>query len=294
MRCALRRLLRGESDDVAPVGDVARAPPPESTPAFAYRHLAEEPVAATLLPHREVVDRAGHLRRRESDGAVEELTDDQPLGRPLREPAHVQHAGRDDLAPGEGCHAGHRKEDATPAENLHDQPEDPRVGRPDGDDHVAQLAHLVAGGVIDGLADESGQEDPRRRRRPGWRRHNHRAYSRMGWKRVTRAHQSGSGRGPTNVLRYMSARCSARRSWGHCRSWMSASIRSEEISANSMSVAVSTLQPVASRWSWSNHSARRRQFRICAVKTRSRWAAASASRSRASMIARSTVSSRGW
>src|SRR5699024_12231654 len=72
MRCALRRLLRGESDDVAPVGDVARAPPPESTPAFAYRHLAEEPVAATLLLHREVVDRAGHLRRRDSDGAVEE------------------------------------------------------------------------------------------------------------------------------------------------------------------------------------------------------------------------------
>ena len=54
---------------------------------------------------------------------VPDLLADQRLGGALLEAAHVDQAGRDDLAALDGGHAGHRHEDAPPARHLDDEPE---------------------------------------------------------------------------------------------------------------------------------------------------------------------------
>ena len=112
--------------------------------------------------------------------AVEHLPDDQRLGRPLLEPAHVEQAGRVDLPAVDVRHPGHRHEDPATAEHLGHQAEHARLVDlgPDGHHEVADLADLVALGVEDRQPDEAGHVDagggrahvPRRYRAPGPRR----------------------------------------------------------------------------------------------------------------------------
>ena len=60
------------------------------------------------------------------DVALDELGEDEGLVGPLLEAAHVDQAGRDDLAAVDGGHAGHRDEDPTAARHLDDEPDDSR------------------------------------------------------------------------------------------------------------------------------------------------------------------------
>ena len=85
----------------------------------------------------------------------------QRLGRALLEAAHVEQAGRVDLPAVDVGDPGHRDEDPSPAEDLGDHPEHPRLGdlRAHRHHEVAHLAHLVALGVEDRQPDQSGHVD---------------------------------------------------------------------------------------------------------------------------------------
>ena len=124
----------------------------------------DRPVAGALLLHRDVLDgdravlAAGHL-------AVEQLAEDERLGRSLLEAAHVHQAGRDDLAGVDRGDPGHRQEDAAAAGHLDDQSEHPGRLAADaqGHDDVAHPADLVADRVEHGDPGQARDEDPCRR-----------------------------------------------------------------------------------------------------------------------------------
>ena len=153
---ALGRLAPGQPLDLAPLHDVGLAAPAQRLGGLLDRDPAQHPVAVAGLLHGDVVDGAGHARRRHGDHAVEQLADDQRLGRPLLEAAHVQQPGRVDLPAVDVGHPGHRHEDPPATEHLGHHPEHARLADlgPEGHHEVAHLADLVALGVEDRQSDE--------------------------------------------------------------------------------------------------------------------------------------------
>jgi hypothetical protein len=115
------------------------------------------------LLHRDVLD--GDRAVGEGHLPVEQLAEDERLGRPLLEAAHVDQAGGDDLAGVDGGHPGHRQEDAPATGDLDDQPEDPGWLATDAQGHhdVAHPPDLVAHGVEHGDTGQARDEDPCRR-----------------------------------------------------------------------------------------------------------------------------------
>ena len=89
---------------------------------------------------------AGPRAVAELDLAVQQLGQHQRLGRALLEPAHVDQARADDLAPVDVGDPGHRQEDPAPPRNLDHEAD--RLGArspvPEHDDDVAHPADLVA------------------------------------------------------------------------------------------------------------------------------------------------------
>ena len=158
---ALGGLAPGQPLDLAPLHDVGLAAPAQGLGRLLDRDPAEHPVAVAGLLHGDVVDGAGHARRRHGHHAVEQLSHDQRLGRPLLEAAHVEQPGRVDLPAVDVGDPGHRHEDPPATEHLGHHPEHARLADlgPEGDDEVAHLADLVALGVEDRQSDEPRDVD---------------------------------------------------------------------------------------------------------------------------------------
>ena len=126
---ALAAPRRGRSPSTASQSTVSVSPRRRSPSAgaAATKTCVTTQSRVRLLLHRDVDDgrpRLAGLEQRHR--AVEQLAEDQRLGRPLLEPAHVDQPGGDDLAGVDRGHPGHRHEDPAPAGHLDDQAEHPR------------------------------------------------------------------------------------------------------------------------------------------------------------------------
>ena len=148
-----------------------RRPEPAQTAAVgtgAHERARHAPPAGAELLDADVLDDGvddlalvgAHLH-----GTLEELGDDEGLVAALLEAAHVDQAGRDDLATLDGGHPGHRHEHPATAGHLDDQADDagPGAGQAEGDDDVANPADLVTERVEDTQLGQAADEGAGRR-----------------------------------------------------------------------------------------------------------------------------------
>jgi hypothetical protein len=111
---------------------------------------ADIPLAEPVALDRDVFDHRGAGAVGEEHLAAEHLGHDAHLTAALLEAPHVDEAGGDDLAGGDGGDAADRHEDMAAAGDLHHEPDHAgRIVFSVDDDDVADLAETVAGGVED-------------------------------------------------------------------------------------------------------------------------------------------------
>ena len=160
---ALLLVAPGEPLDVAPLRDVGLAAPTEARAGFLYGDPGQHPVAVAGLLHADVEDGSGHVAAGDGDRRVEHLADDEGLGRPLLEAAHVEQAGGVHLPAVDVRDPGHRDEDPSSPEHLGDQAQHPGLAHlgPHRGNDVTHLADLVPLGVEDRQADQAGGVDTR-------------------------------------------------------------------------------------------------------------------------------------
>ena len=161
MRRALLGFLPGEASDLMPFDHVVLAATTETFGAFSHRVVADVPVASAVLLDGHVEDGACDVVR-EPHFSVEEFVQDEGFSAPLLEPAHVQHAGRDDLARVERDHSRDGQKHAASAQDFHDHSNDTGLMAiwAENHDDIAKFAHLIARGVEYSLPNQSGEEDP--------------------------------------------------------------------------------------------------------------------------------------
>ena len=129
----------------------------------AQEELTDIPLAEPVALDRDVLDDGGARSVDEVDAAAEQLGHDPHLAAALLEAAHVDEAGRDDLAGRDGGDAADRDEHVPAAGDLDDETDDARrIVLAIDDDDVADLAEPVAGGVEDGAPGQARDEDPLR------------------------------------------------------------------------------------------------------------------------------------
>jgi hypothetical protein len=162
---SLSVLVDAEAAEVAPLDRERLAAATQALARPPDEHPGDLPVPRALLLDADVLDCDRRTVLDQGDRAVEHLAEHQRLGLTLLEPAHVDQAGRDDLAGVDGRHPGHRDEDPPAAGHLHDKPEHAGLlgADPQRHDDVADPPHLVADRVEQRTAGEACHEDPCRR-----------------------------------------------------------------------------------------------------------------------------------
>ena len=128
---ALAGLLDLQPAGVAPLDGEGLAAAAQALAGTPDEQPGDRPVAGALLLDADVLDHRGGAVLEQGHRAVEQLAEHQGLGGPLLEAAHVDQAGRDDLAGVDGGHPGHRHEDPAAAGHLDDQAEDAGLLRAD-------------------------------------------------------------------------------------------------------------------------------------------------------------------
>ena len=174
-RGALLALVGEQAADVVEVdlrGPAAAAAQAAGVGPLAHEDPGDLPVAVALDLQGHVLDHGGGAgtagvppavgHPRQHHRALQQVGEDEDLGGPLLEAAHVHQAGGDHLA---RAHRGHPRdghEDPPPTGDLRDQPHRPGAPLAAGQQHdVAHAAHRVAQGVEDRQAGEPRDEHSR-------------------------------------------------------------------------------------------------------------------------------------
>ncbi len=121
--------------------------------------VTDGPLARARLLDRDVLDRRLAAAVAQGDAATDHLGEHAHLAAALLEAAQVDEAGRDDLPRPDARHAADGEEHPAPAGHLDHEADHARsIRAPVDDQHVADLADLVARGVENGAPAQSGDE----------------------------------------------------------------------------------------------------------------------------------------